>query len=265
MKKVLILSANKYGAYSSSVLNICLKNEIYVSMVVVKKMNNLNRLKNEFKRDKFGLFSKFLKKFILQRLITIGFKYFYIDGFSQYFIDNYKADENLINISRKNNIPLIEVDDFHSNSTIKLIRDLGLDIILFTGGGIIKESLIEIPKIGILNCHMGILPSYRGMDCNYWAILNKDFKKLGYTTHLIDKGVDTGSIVKRYHLHILENEKISKFINRIEYLMAESLVESLIMLFEDKVVLEKQEIKSGKQFYVMVNEIKNKIKSLKNE
>ena len=56
-----------------------------------------------------------------------------------------------------------------------------------------KVLLVDLEKA--LNCHMGILPFYRGMDVAQWPILNQDFSNIGLTTHIIDEGVDTGDIL----------------------------------------------------------------------
>ena len=48
---------------------------------------------------------------------------------------------------------------------------------------------------------MGLLPDYRGMDVVEWPILEKNFKKLGLTTHLMDTGIDTGKIIQKKNIN----------------------------------------------------------------
>lgn len=48
------------------------------------------------------------------------------------------------------------------------------DIIVLGGSSIIRENIIKIPKIGILNAHPGLLPKYREVDVIQWAIYNVD-------------------------------------------------------------------------------------------
>ena len=255
-KKIALLSANKYSAYSSSVLYLALKENIKVELIIVKKISGLKRVYKDFKRDKFGLIVKVFKKIILQRLVTLGFSFEFIDGFTKYFKDNCNKNSSLIQLANDNSIPILEVNDFHEQETLEKIKEKHLDLILFTGGGLIRSSLISIPKYGIINCHMGILPEYRGMDCTYWAILNKDINNIGYTTHLIDQGVDTGAIIKNYYIKNLLNKRSDDLVKEIEYNMAPAIVESTLLLLNGKVNAKPQNKEDGKQYYVICEELK---------
>ena len=57
---------------------------------------------------------------------------------------------------------------------------------------IFKQTLINIPRCGVINLHSGILPNYRGVLATFWAILNGD-KEIGATLHFIsDAKIDEG-------------------------------------------------------------------------
>ena len=43
------------------------------------------------------------------------------------------------------------------------------------------------------------MPEYRGLDAGLWALKKND--KLGVTAYLLNKGIDTGPIIKRYFLN----------------------------------------------------------------
>ena len=132
-----------------------------------------------------------------------------------------------------------------------MISSYNPDLIVFTGGGIIKESLLKIPKIGILNCHMGILPNYRGLDSTYWALKNNDFNNVGLTTHLMDKGIDTGPIIKKYPIHSekIKNLSLEEINKIIEYKVADSIIESVNLIFDDKFKTQKQSKSEGKLYF----------------
>lgn len=255
-KKIALLSANKYSAYSSSVLYLALKENIKVELIVVKKISGLNRIYKDFKRDKFGLVTKVFKKIILQRLVTLGFSFKNIDGFTKYFKENCDKDSSLLQLAIKNGIPIHEVSDFHEPETLEIIKEKNLDLMLFTGGGLIRSSLFSLSKYGVINCHMGILPDYRGMDCTYWAILNKDINHVGYTTHLIDHGVDTGAIIKNYQIKELANKNSDDLVKEIEYNMAPAIIESTLLFLDRKVNAMPQDKRDGKQYYVICKKLK---------
>ncbi|GAK54645.1 methionyl-tRNA formyltransferase [Candidatus Moduliflexus flocculans] len=64
---------------------------------------------------------------------------------------------------------------------------------------IFKPTAIQIPRLGILNIHPGVLPMYRGVLSPLQALLNND-QRLGVTVHWINAGIDTGNILNILYL-----------------------------------------------------------------
>ena len=61
----------------------------------------------------------------------------------------------------------------------------------------LKETLIAIPKHGVINLHSGRLPEYRGAMASFWSMLNGE-SQIGCVLHFIsDVGVDTGNIIEQ--------------------------------------------------------------------
>jgi len=84
--------------------------------------------------------------------------------------------------------------------TIELLKEYSPDYIILGGTRILKESIIQTAKSGILNAHPAILPKYQGLDCVAWAILNND--PVGATIHFIDSGIDSGPIILQESISI---------------------------------------------------------------
>ena len=100
----------------------------------------------------------------------------------------------------KNNIKVLTISPSDLNiCPLNKIKDfLKSDLYIVFGSSYIKGDLIEflISKRAI-NIHMGISPYYRGTDCNFWAMYDKNYHVVGATIHLISKGIDNGKIL--YH------------------------------------------------------------------
>lgn len=92
---------------------------------------------------------------------------------------------------------LKEVNQINSPETIEMLTALSPDLIVSVRyGGILKETVINIPAKGVLNLHSGILPKYKGVMATFWALKNND-SELGTTLHTIENGsIDTGRIIK---------------------------------------------------------------------
>ncbi len=61
-------------------------------------------------------------------------------------------------------------------------------------GQIIPQSIIDLPRHGILNVHASLLPKYRGAAPIQWAIANGE-TETGVTIMQIDAGLDTGDML----------------------------------------------------------------------
>jgi methionyl-tRNA formyltransferase len=59
---------------------------------------------------------------------------------------------------------------------------------------ILPPALIELPPLGAVNVHGGLLPQYRGGHVMQWAIINGE-SETGVALHYMDAGIDTGPII----------------------------------------------------------------------
>src|SRR5271170_7166277 len=78
---------------------------------------------------------------------------------------------------------------------LELLRKINPDAMVVVGyGQIIPQSIIDIPRHGILNVHASLLPKYRGAAPIQWAIANGE-AVTGVTIMRIDAGLDTGEML----------------------------------------------------------------------
>ena len=69
------------------------------------------------------------------------------------------------------------------------------DVMLIVGyGQIIPQTIIDLPRYGIVNVHGSLLPKYRGAAPIQWAVANGE-TVTGVTTMRIDAGLDTGDML----------------------------------------------------------------------
>lgn len=77
------------------------------------------------------------------------------------------------------------------------LREAGPDVFLvWSYPMILADELLEIPRLGAVNIHLGLLPEYRGVNGIRWALLNGE-EKTGVTMHFMDAGIDTGDMIAR--------------------------------------------------------------------
>lgn len=88
------------------------------------------------------------------------------------------------------------VSDIHDEEVLDQVKSLEPDLGLVYGSPILRPELFDIPRLGTLGIHHGTLPEYRGVKTTFWEILNGE-PTAGVTIQKINKGLDTGSIVKK--------------------------------------------------------------------
>ena len=87
------------------------------------------------------------------------------------------------------------VMDIHDQKVLEHVQALNPDLGLIYGSPILKPKLFEIPRLGTLGIHHGKVPEYRGNKTIFWALYNGE-TVAGVTIQKVNKGLDTGSIVK---------------------------------------------------------------------
>jgi methionyl-tRNA formyltransferase len=90
---------------------------------------------------------------------------------------------------------VVEVPHINHPEVVALADRLDPDVICVFGTSLIKGDLLSRGRLGILNLHGGLSPDYRGADCTFWALHNREPEKVGCTLHFIDAGIDTGKLV----------------------------------------------------------------------
>jgi methionyl-tRNA formyltransferase len=86
------------------------------------------------------------------------------------------------------------VADHSSKATAGLVRALSLDLLVNAGTPrILGPEMLDAPSVGVVNCHPGLLPRFRGCTCVEWAIYLDE--QVGNTVHFMNERIDEGPIV----------------------------------------------------------------------
>ena len=245
MHNVVILSPSRFSLYTICVTELLRRNNVNVKAIIVRRLFNPSRFLSEFVRDGSRLLKKIWKKLVLRKRAYESRTY-----------------ETILDLMTRENIPFKRIEDFKENFGISVIYCNTLNdaivvdtlkkhqpsAVVFTGGGLIRDEVLSNSGAGVLNCHMGILPQYRGMDVVEWPILEGNFKDIGVTVHFMDKGVDVLNIRK---IKIEPNENIKHLRERFEPVMCRQMVNVCSEFLTGKLKRVPQRREDGKQYFVM--------------
>lgn len=124
---------------------------------------------------------------------------------------------------------------------VERLRELAPEAMVVVGyGQIIPQTVIDIPRLGILNVHASLLPKYRGAGPIQWAIINGE-TRTGVTIMRIDAGLDTGDMLLKAETGIGPEENAVELGRRLAAMGADLLIEALEGLADGRIVPEKQD------------------------
>jgi len=111
---------------------------------------------------------------------------------------------------------------------------LGADVFVVVGyGQILPQTIIDLPRLGVVNVHASLLPRWRGAAPIQWSIAEGD-TVTGVTTMMIDAGLDTGDILLKVETPIGAEENALELSRRLAPMGAELLIETLRLLARDE-------------------------------
>ena len=146
------------------------------------------------------------------------------------------------------NIPVLQPNRL--KNIAEKLSDLKPDfIVVIAYGQILTEDVLNVPKIACINVHASLLPKYRGAACLQAPILNGD-QQTGVTIMLMDKGLDTGDILRQERIDLDGSETLEIVHDKLTILGASVLGDALINFAEGKITPQKQD--ESKTSYVKV-------------
>ena len=151
-------------------------------------------------------------------------------------------------------IPFYFVKDHNSRNTIEMVARMKSQYLVNAGTPRILKGDILTVKNGVLNCHPGILPKYRGCTCVEWAIYNDE--PVGATVHFMDEGIDEGPIVLQSTLTIPAYEAYEIIRTRMLGFTAGLMAQAIKKCYADNLVPERLPLQEGESYFKPIPEDK---------
>ena len=143
-------------------------------------------------------------------------------------------------IAEKNNIEVFYPTSIDV-TVIEKVKSLEPDLIIVIAYGIILPSkFLNIPKYGCINIHVSLLPRWRGAAPIEHALLAGD-EKTGISVISISPKLDAGDILMQESFTIDKDINSDDLTINLTNLGKKILMETLPLLFENKLIRKKQD------------------------
>lgn len=158
-------------------------------------------------------------------------------------------DRPLSDQCRERSVDCIDLASANSPQAMEYVSSRGIDLLLNAGGEILRQGIIDSPRVGILNAHMGRLPAFRGMNVLEWSVF--EGQPAGVTVHFIDQGIDTGDGLLFRELAIGKHDTLEDLRSRSIGLSVDLMSEAVALLETRAIPRHRQPTIAGRQYFVM--------------
>ncbi|MFZ0770721.1 MAG: formyltransferase family protein [Candidatus Sulfotelmatobacter sp.] len=158
---------------------------------------------------------------------------------------------SLREVAARYGFPVDICKDQNAPESIARLKEWLPDLIIFTGGNILRKQLLDVPRLGVLNVHLGLLPEIRGMSSPEWSLLSR--APVGITIHYMDAGIDTGPVLQRFEFpNAVLCESLGDLRNRLIAFGVEKIAEVVTALDGGTISAKPQpDLDKDNQFFVM--------------
>jgi len=246
--RIVVIAPSRYSLVSLTVAELCAQSGVRVEGFVVRRLINGRRFIDEFRRDRSRFMRKVWRKAVLREKMygreepdnLVKFRQQH--GFVVGCIDD---------LAKHMEVPIFYCYELNESVVVEFLKRTSPDLVLFTGGGLIRRDVLCNSGLGVLNCHMGVLPRYRGMDVVEWPVLEGRIDDVGITVHLMDEGVDTGDVLTVQDVQVKDQDNFSNIRDRFEPVMCRALVHAACAFFAGRLHPIPQVFSDGRQYFRM--------------
>jgi methionyl-tRNA formyltransferase len=154
----------------------------------------------------------------------------------------------------KYGLHLVKFERLNDEKFLSWLKRKSPDVILVAACPVIfKKDILNIPKLGCINCHPSLLPKYRGPD-PFKAVILFGEKETGITYHYMNEGIDTGPIIRQAKIAIQDDDTAGDLLEKCESVIENNLASILDDIEEGKVKAFQQSHFSSSYFKIVPEE-----------
>lgn len=140
----------------------------------------------------------------------------------------------------EHNLPLLQPEKLKDESFLTALKAWNADVQVVVAFRMLPEAVWNMPPFGTINVHASLLPNYRGAAPINHAIIQGE-RESGVTTFKLKHEIDTGNILLQKRIALAENETAGSLHDKLMFLGAEALLETINGLLDGSLVEKSQD------------------------
>lgn len=137
-------------------------------------------------------------------------------------------------------LPVLQPERLRDEEFLAALKAWNADLQIVVAFRMLPEVVWNMPPCGTFNLHAALLPQYRGAAPINWAIINGE-TQTGITTFFLDHDIDTGKVIRRVPVEILDTDNVEDVHDKLMVLGARLVTETVDAIIADNVVPIPQE------------------------
>lgn len=137
------------------------------------------------------------------------------------------------------------VDDVNEPLALQWLNQHQPSGILIYGTSLIHRDSLQQLRMPILNIHSGILPKYRNVHSDFWALMDLDYSKIGISVLHLDAGVDSGDLALTHILPLTSKDTLVSVKQKLIVLAADCAIRAGRLLLDGQLPRTAQESSSA--------------------
>jgi len=135
---------------------------------------------------------------------------------------------------------ILQPVNLKSPTFLKELKSLNADLQIVVAFRMLPESVWNMPRLGTINLHGSLLPSYRGAAPIQWAIIRGE-TKTGLTTFRLQHEIDEGNLLRQLEIPILEDDNAGSLHDRMMHAGAGLVLGSADLIQMNKAIFISQD------------------------
>lgn len=146
---------------------------------------------------------------------------------------------------------------------VELLEALKPDILVTCNAPILRDRILQIPRIACINVHYGIPPHYRGNNTLFWPWYFGDFDNIGGSVHYINGGVDTGRVLAKVYPALEKKDGETELDLKTSQLLGVALIKVLrFIVVAGKLPLGLSQTEKGRNFKLAERTVRISLKAI---